>query len=444
MILTQAETVELGRQILAFSNAEGCAVWLEGHDTDNFRFASRGGATNGTIGGARLTVTSSFGQRQGRATTNLLDEPALRDVVARSEAAARSAPENIEVMPPLGPQNYGASAAYFDSTAALKGDALTSLLEPAVSSAKRAGLDLAAFVQAGRSWRAFASGGGAVGYDRATGIQLTVSARNARSTWSGWAGTHQNDASRLDVAAIVQSGIEKASAEPDPVALDPGKYVVLLEPPVVGQMIADMMGHFGARSADEGRSFLARKGGGNRLGERLFDERVDIRSDPADAAAPGFALSNDGLPNRPVTWVEDGVVKNLIWTRYWAKKTGVEPIAYPRFFFMRGGSDAVADMLRDVKRGVLVTRLWYVRMVDPRPLLLTGLTRDGTFLIENGAVTRPVANFRFNESPLAVLKNILAIGPSQRTYFAEAGSTAISVPPLLVKDFTFSSVAPGI
>jgi predicted Zn-dependent protease len=111
---------------------------------------------------------------------------------------------------------------------------------------------------------------------------------------------------------------------------------------------------------------------------------------------------------------------------------------------MRGGSDSTSDMLRDVKRGVLVTRLWYVRMLDPRPLLLTGLTRDGTFLIENGAIARPIANFRFNESPLAVLKNILAVGASQRTYFAEAGNTAISVPPLLVKDFTFSSVAPGI
>jgi predicted Zn-dependent protease len=444
MLLTQAETEELGRRILALSNAEGCTVWLEGHETDNFRFASRGGATNGTTGGTRLTVTSTFQQRQGRATTNLLDEAALRDVVARSEAAARSARENVEVMPPLGPQNYGTSAAYFEATAALQGGALASLLDPAVVSAKRAGLDLAAFVQAGRWWRAFATSGGAVGYDRATGIQLTVSARNARSTWSGWAGSHQNDASRLDITALGRSAIEKASAESDPVAIEPGKYVVLLEPPVVGQMIAQMMGHFGARSADEGRSFLARKGGGNRLGERLFDERIDVASDPADSVAPGFALGNDGLPNRPVAWVQGGVVKNLIWSRYWAKKNGVEPIAYPRFFFMRGGSDSVVDMIRDVKRGVLVTRLWYVRMVDPRPLLLTGLTRDGTFLIENGAVTRPIANFRFNESPLAVLRNILAIGPSQRTYFAEAGGTAISVPPLLVKDFTFSSVAPGI
>ncbi len=444
MLLTQAETEQLGRRTLAFSNAEGCRVWLEGRETDNFRFASRGGATNGTIGGARLTVTSTFGQRQGRATTNLLDDTALRDAVARSEVAARSAPENVEVMPPLGPQNYGTSAAYFRTTATLKGGALASLLDPAVSAAKRAGLDLAAFLQAGQWWRAFATSAGALGYDRATSIHLTVSARNARSTWSGWAAGHQNDASRLDVAALARNAVEKASAGPDPVALEPGKYVVLLEPPVVGQMVAQMMGHFGARSADEGRSFLARKGGGNKLGDRLFDERVTIASDPADDVAPGFALSTDGLPNRPVTWVEAGVVKNLMWSRYWAKKSGVEPIADPHFFFMRGGSDSVADMIRDVTRGVLVTRLWYVRMVDPRSLLLTGLTRDGTFLIENGAVTRPIANFRFNESPLAMLKNILAIGPSQRTYFAEAGSIAISVPPLLVKDFSFSSVAPGI
>src|SRR5436190_429365 len=178
MLLTQAEAEEFARQILAFSNADGCAVWLEGHETDNFRFASRGGATNGTTAGGRLIVTSTFGQRQGRASTNLLDEAALRDVVARSEVAARSAPDNVEVMPPLGPQNYGMSAAYFETAAALRGGALAGLLDPAVLSAKRAGLDLAAFVQAGRWWRAFATSRGALGYDRATGIQLTVSARN--------------------------------------------------------------------------------------------------------------------------------------------------------------------------------------------------------------------------------------------------------------------------
>src|SRR5947208_6781277 len=135
MLLTQAEAGDLGRRILALSGAQGCAVLLEGHETDNFRFASRGGATNGTTAGGRLTVTSSFGQRQGRATTNLFDEAALRDVVARSEAAAHSAPDNIEVMAPLGPQNYGTSAAYFETAAALKGGPLAGLLEPAVLSA---------------------------------------------------------------------------------------------------------------------------------------------------------------------------------------------------------------------------------------------------------------------------------------------------------------------
>ena len=444
MLLTQAETEELGRRVLALSRAEGCAVSLEGHASGNFRFASRGGATNGTSRGARVAVTSSFGQRHGRATSNRFDAAALRDVVARSEAAAREAPENVEAMPPLGPQNYGASAGYFETTAALQGEGLASLLEPAVASAKRAGLDLAAFVHAGRWWRACATSAGAAGYDRVTGVQFTSSARNARGTWSGWAGSHQNDAGRLDVAAIATSAIDKAAAGPDPVALEPGRYVVLLEPPVVGQMVAQLLWHFGARPADEGRSFLARKGGGTRLGERLFDERIDIRSDPADPVAPGFALSAEGLPNRPVAWVEGGVVRNLVWSRYWAKKNGVEPISLPGCFFMRGGTDSLPDMIRGVERGVLVTRLWYVRMVDPRPLVVTGLTRDGTFLIENGAVTRPIANFRFNDSPIAMLNNVLAIGPSRRTYFAESGGIAISVPPLLVKDFNFSSIAPGI
>jgi predicted Zn-dependent protease len=443
MLLDRTEAEAIARRVLALSGADGCAVTLEGQDERNIRFASRGGATNGASGSTTLIVASRFGQREAQVFANAFDEETLRDTVARSEAAARSAPDNVEVMPALTSQDYPASAAWFDATAALTADGLADLIAPAARAARQAGVDVAAFVETFRSWHAFASSGGALGYDRKTSVRLTVTARNRRGTWSGWSGADQNDIARLDAEAVAKTAIGKALAEPDPIALDPGKYVVLLEPPVVGQMVATLMAHFGAREADEGRSFLARKGGGNRLGEKMFDARVTIASDPAGAAAPGFAVGRDGLPNKPVTWIDGGVVKNFSRGRYWAKKTAMEPIPQSGFFEMRGGDDAVADMIRDVKRGVLVTRLWYVRMVDPRSLLITGLTRDGTFLIENGAVTRPVVNFRFNESPVAVLGNILGIGAAQRTALAEE-TTTLSVPPLLVKDFTFSSVSRAV
>lgn len=442
MFLDRDDAQALVRRVLALSHAEGCRVMADAGEGCNIRLASRGGMSNDAGGSGQITVTSSFGRRVGSASTDVFDDAALRDAVVRSEHAARLAPENPEAMPPLGPQTYPPSAAYNAATARLTPADLADLLVPAVERARRSGTDFALFGHAHRGWRAYGTSVGALGYDRATGVGLTVTARNRHGTWSGWGGGAANDVAQFDAAAIAQAAVDKALAQPDPVALDPGKYVTLLEPSVVGQMVSELMGHVDARAADEGRSFLSHRGG-TRLGERMFDPRVVITSDPASSVAPGFAVHASGLPNDPMTWVDDGAIKTLSRGRYWAQKTGKPPVPGPGFYAMRGGTDAVADMIRDVKRGVLVTRLWYVRMVDPRTLIVTGLTRDGTFLIENGRVARPINNFRFNESPLAVLGNILGVGIAQRAVLAESGEV-LSVPPLLVKDFTFSSISPAV
>lgn len=442
MFLDRDEAEALVRRTLALSRAEGCRVLVGGGDGSNIRLASRGGMSNGAGGDREVTVTASFGRRVGSASANDVTNAALRDTVARAEAAARLAPENPEAMPPLGPQNYPASAAYHETTARLTPAGLADLLAPAVERAQRSGTDFALFGYAGRGWRAYGTSAGALGYDRRTQVGFTMTARNRRGTWSGWGGGTANDVGQLDAAGIAQTALDKALAQPDPVALEPGKYVTLLEPAVVGQMVSQMMGRFDARAADEGRSFLSTRGG-TRLGERAFDPRVTIASDPASPVAPGYAVHPSGLPNHPVTWIENGVIKTLARGRYWAAKTGEPAVARPGFFAMQGGTDAVPDMIRDVKRGVLVTRLWYVRLVDPRTLVVTGLTRDGTFLIENGKVSRPVSNFRFNESPLAVLGNVVGIGAARRAVPSEDDDT-LSVPPLLVKDFTFSSISPAV
>jgi predicted Zn-dependent protease len=447
MFLSRDDAEAAARRALALSRAESCRVYLNGWQSHNVRLASRGGMSNGSAGAVRINVTSSFGKRVGRASASALDDASLRDVVARSELAAQRAPENPEAMPPLGPQQYSPSDAYFEDTARLSTADLVDRVAPAAGSLREAGLDFALFTHAGRAWSAVATSAGAVGYDRETGTGLSITARNARGTWSGWGGRNVTDARQLDVDTIARAAIDKAQARPDPVQLDPGKYVALLEPSVVGDMLAHLMWRFDTRAADEGRSFLSRQSsngvGGNKLGERLFDERITITSDPADKLAPGFAFDREGLPRRPTAWVENGVVRTLSRGRYWAQKTGQESVAFADYFTLRGGNDSVDSMIRDVRHGVLVTRLWYVRTVDPRTVLLTGLTRDGTFLIENGRVTRPITNFRFNESPLAVFANVLGIGPAQRCRMAEIDET-LAVPPLLVKDFTFSSISPAV
>src|SRR5439155_7953267 len=140
-------------------------------------------------------------------------------------------------------------------------------------------------------------------------------------------------------------------------------------------------------------------GGGNKLGEKLFGEKVMLFSDPHHPIAPGEVYSEGGLPQVKRNWIQNGVLKELIYSRYWARKTGREPVPHPTNLIMVGGNTPIEEMIRNTPRGILVTRLWYIREVDPRTLLFTGLTRDGTFLIENGKIARAIKNFRFNESP---------------------------------------------
>jgi predicted Zn-dependent protease len=271
-----------------------------------------------------------------------------------------------------------------------------------------------------------------------------MTARNRAGTWSGWAGAGETRFGRLDMARLGKRAIEKGTHTAAPIVLDPGKYTVILEPSAVCDLVGWMLWYMGARFADEGRSFFSRKGGGNRIGDKLFADSVTITTDPSDPVAPEPTFAGDGQPRHRTAWIESGVLKNLAYPRFWAQKTGHAPIPPPRGFVMAGGNATVDDMVRDTKRGVLVTRFWYIRMLDAQKLVLTGLTRDGNFYIEDGRIVGPANNFRFNESPVAMLANVLAVGPSERTRSGENEDSLCATPTLLVKDFTFSSRSDAI
>jgi predicted Zn-dependent protease len=252
------------------------------------------------------------------------------------------------------------------------------------------------------------------------------------------------------------------------VAVEPGRYTAILEPAAAANLVQLIANATQARAADEGRSFFSKPGGGNKIGLRVVDPRVTLVSDPADGGAAAGGYDADGAPLEKVTWIENGVVKALYYDRFWAQKQGVAPTravaaggpgggggggfgggggaAFPRTLRMVGGPTSTAEMVRTTERGILVTRFWYIRAVDPRTLLYTGLTRDGTFLVENGRVTRPVKNFRFNESPIFFLNNLEALGPAVRVNATEnlsAGGATI-MPALKVRDFTFSSLSDAV
>jgi predicted Zn-dependent protease len=278
---------------------------------------------------------------------------------------------------------------------------------------------------------------GLFGYNKSTSVDFSITVRTADGTGSGYAARDYNDVSKLSTLSATEVAMGKALASAGARAIEPGKYTVILEPTAGVDLLQNMMRSMDARSADEGRSFLGKKGGGTRLGEKLFDERVTIYSDPQNAEIPGSPFAGDGRPQEKVVWVENGVVKNMYYSRFWAEKNGVKAIPSPSAFIFQGGTQSLAEMIKSTEKGILVTRLWYIRAVDPQTLLYTGLTRDGTFYIENGQIKYPVKNFRFNESPVIMLNNLEAIGKPMR-----AGGNLI--PPLKIRDFTFTSLSDAV
>jgi predicted Zn-dependent protease len=407
------------------------------------RFAQNSATTNGAHSLVRVTIESHIGGRSGSVTVTGCNEEAMAAAQLRSEEIAHLAPANPEFMPPLGPQHYEDGAGYDAPTATVRPAGLAAAIGDVIHQAVDHAVNVAGYAIVGRDSTAFATSAGLLAYDRHTRTEFTVAARNKTGTWSGWSGKAETRFDRLGIAHLGRRAIEKASQAQAPIELDPGQYTVILEPAAVADLLLPMLWVMEARAADEGRSFFSKKGGGSKLGERLFNETVTIYSDPNDPIASEPVFGEDGFPQRRTIWVESGVVKTLCYSRFWAEKMGRDPVPKPRSLVMAGGSSSIEEMIRDVKRGVLVTRLWYVNFVDLRTLLLTGLTRDGNFLIENGRIAGPIRNFRFNESLASVLGNIAAVGPSERSHGGLFGAV-IATPPLLVKEFTFSSKAAGI
>jgi len=304
----------------------------------------------------------------------------------------------------------------------------------------------AGFIHMQAGSEAVATSNGLFGYASSTAVASTLTLRTPEGSSSGWAGDEGADWDTIESERIAADALRKCRDWRGKTSLEPGKYEVILEPTAMGMLMSRMLGVFDARQADEGRSFFSRRGGGSRVGEKLFDERVTIVSDPAEKNAETSSFNNAGLPVQRESWVEKGVLKALSYSRFWAMKQGVPPKANPSNFIMSGGDASLDDLIKSVKRGVLITRFWYIRPLNPRIISFTGLTRDGTFLIENGKIARPVTNFRFNQSLAELLANIEALGKPVRVAADESSSagTPVVVPAVKVKEFTLASVSDAI
>lgn len=446
MILSEQDARTILRRVLALTKADDAQATLRGSDSANIRFALNQVTTSGIRNNYTLSVSVAFGKRVGTASSNQFDDASLRGLLRKAEEVAKSSPENPEYMPPLHPKSIGEyekTVGWDDSTANLTPSFRANAAQQSIAICERDNLIAAGFLEHSGSFTAFANSRGVFAYTKRTDIEYSLTARTPDGKGSGWAAREFHSAKYLNVedvaAQAAHRGVSTVNAQP----LEPGKYTVILDPACVTDLVSSFVFSLNARNADEGRSWVAEKGGGTKLGQRIFPEYITIVSDPSHREVPGNPWGEDGLPYRRVPIVEHGVLKNLFYTRYWADKQGKEPVVFPSNIIMEGGTATLEEMIASTERGILLSSLWYIRSVDPQTLLLTGLTRDGNYLIEKGTIVGPVKNFRWNESPVAVLKNVEMMGKPVRMPGRES-SLAAFVPPLKIKEFTFTSISDAV
>ena len=436
-MLNEQEAKKLIDKVLAFSKADEINVAVSGGRIGNIRYARNTVSTSGEADNLSLVVTSFFGKRSGTATINEFDDASLEKTVQRAEEIARLAPENPEYLPALGPQQYGKSLTFSENTTRInplfRANAALASIQPCINKK----LTAAGYLEDTTGFIAIGNSKGLFGYNKETSGDFTITVRTADERGSGYGVQSFTDASKLDTKGVTQIAIDKAVSSRDAKEMQPGKYTVILEATASGELLSLIINALDARSADEGRSFFGKKGGGNKIGEKLFNEKVQIISDPSNLDNPASPFAPDGRPRQRVTWIENGVLKNLPYSRYWAQQKGVDALPPPSGIIMQGSEQTLTDLIKGTEKGILVTRFWYIRPVDPQTLVFTGLTRDGTFYIENGAIKYAIKNFRFNESPAAMLNNVEALGKPVRI-----GGNMI--PPMKIRDFNFTSLSDAV
>ncbi len=445
-ILTRDQARDIARRALSFSSADEARVNIGSSVRGNTRFAVNQITTGGDIQDVSVVVTSAFGRRVASATTNGVDDDSLRRVVEASERLARLVPENPEYLGELGPQDHPDATSLVTETAELAAEQRARAVNHVTGPAIERGLVATGFLSHGAGAQAVATSRGMFAYNTSSRASFTTTVRTPDGTGSGWAGSGSHDWTDIDIPSIARRAVDKAERSRDPREVEPGEWTVILEPTAAANMINLMMNALAARTADEGRSFFSRPGGGNRIGEQFVDPRVNLWSDPEDRRLFSAPFNAEGLPNQRMVWVEDGTIRNLVYDRYWASRQGREPTGFVSGWYMEGGSASLDEMIRSTDRGLLVTRMWYIRSVDPRTILFTGLTRDGTFLIEDGSIVHAVKNLRWNETPISVLSNLEMIGAPERVVLGEAGDApnTVFVPPMKVRNFTFTSVSDAV
>jgi predicted Zn-dependent protease len=443
VILNEAEAKALCQKILSYSRADECEINISGEYRGNIRYARNEVSTSGALTNKNIVVSSAYGKKVGVATIDEFDDASLEKVVRRSEELAKLAPENPEYMGVLEPQSYLKSKAYFESTANINPAKRAEKVAQSLNLCQNEKVVAAGFLNDQHGYSALMNSKGLFAYFPASNVNFSLTVRTEDGKGSGYVAKGYSDFDKLDTVKATKIALQKAKASVDAKAIEPGKYTVILEPTAASVLLENIFFGMDARSADEGRSFFSKPGGKTKLGEKIVDERVTFYSDPTNPELPSSPFAGDGEAVGKMKWIEKGVVKNLTYSRFWAKEKGVKSVPNPTNMIMEGGTTSLEEMIKSTKKGILVTKLWYIRPVDPQTLLLTGLTRDGTFYIENGKIKHPIKNLRFNESPIIMLNNLETLGIPERVVSTESDQNYL-IPPMKIREFTFSSLSDAV
>ena len=389
-----------------------------------------------------LSIRVALDQRTARATTNRFDHESIRRAVAEALTLARSAAPNPHLLPLNEPSVISETKRFDAATAAATPEERARAVAEAIRIVEGSGQTAAGIYSTGQSVEAIFNSRGVAAWHAESMAQFSITAMAGNS--SGWAKASAVERESIDSAALARAAAEKARLSQDPEEILPGRYTVILEPAAVLDLVGQMFGDFSATAVADRRSFLT-----DRVGKGLFGENIQITDDVSHPLQAGVPFDGEGVPRRKLTLVESGVPRELAYSRSSAKIAGVEPTGHgfplpndvgeaPLNIVIAGGSTSVEEMIASTDSGILVTRLWYIREVDPYEKIMTGMTRDGTFLIENGRVSRGLRNFRFNQGIIELLNHVDALSPAVRASGEETFDMV--VPAMKIRGFNFTEV----
>ena len=427
-MMSPDEAREVVSRALSFVHADHAEAVLAGGIEQSTRFANSAITQNIVKQQSSLSVRVAFGNRVGVASTTRYAEDDLRRTVERAEELARLAEPDTEYLPPPGPAQYPQTSCFVAQTVEATPEQRAEAIRAAISACESQGLRASGSFTTDGGFMAVANTNGLATYTSESFARFIITAIGEDS--SGWAESCSRDVREISAEAAARKASEKALAAAHPRDVEPGAYPVILEPAAAGEMLSYMVYSLDAKAAHEGRSAFSGK-----EGQRIADDAVTVVSSPSDERCPAPPMFSDGMPVPDVTWISKGVLTNLACSRFWAQKTGRVFTGWPRNLILDGGRASLDDLIAGMERGILVTRFWYIRTVDPMKLLLTGMTRDGLFWVENGKIRHGLKNLRFNESPINMLAQVEGMATPSLT--GEGVFALIS--PLLVKEFRFSS-----